>query len=256
MDELKSRETLDRCRNPRRAGCGESRTSGSEGGPERPTGGNARTALRSDPYSKLKGPKTWTGYSLYVLLDIFSRYVVGWLLAHRESTALAKRLIEESCEKQQVEPGQLTLHSDRGSPMTSHGTAQLLATLSVTRSLSRPQVSNDNPYSEAQFKTLKYHPSFPARFGSIEDARSFCRRFFTWYNTAHRHSGLAMFTPEDVHYGRSTEKLLQRREVLEAAYQAHPERFVNGRPIPSPAPAKAWINAPPAPGAESDVGSQ
>ena len=116
--------------------------------------------------------------------------------------------------------------------------------------------SNDNPYSEAQFKTLKYHPSFPARFGSIEDARSFCRRFFTWYNTAHRHSGLAMFTPEDVHYGRSTEKLLQRREVLEAAYQAHPERFVNGRPIPSPAPAKAWINAPPAPGAESDVGSQ
>jgi putative transposase len=197
--------------------------------------------------TKLKGPKTWTGYYLYVLLDIFSRYVVGWLLAHRESTTLAKRLIEESCEKQQIEPGQVTLHSDRGSPMTSHGTAQLLATLSVTRSLSRPRVSNDNPFSEAHFKTLKYHPGFPARFGSIEDARSFCRSFFTWYNTEHRHSGLSMFTPEDVHCGRSTQKLLQRQEVLEAAFQAHPERFVKGQPSPSAAPEEAWINAPTVP---------
>ncbi len=194
--------------------------------------------------TKLKGPQTWTGYYLYVLLDIFSRYVVGWLIADRENTALARRLIEQSCENFQIEPGQLTLHSDRGSPMTSHGTAQLLARLSVTRSLSRPQTSNDNPFSEAHFKTLKYHPGFPARFGSIEDAQAFCRGFFTWYNADHRHSGIAMLTPEDVHYGRAEHKLAQRQVVLQSAFHDHPERFVRGKPVAPDAPAAAWINPP------------
>ncbi len=194
--------------------------------------------------TKLKGPQTWTSYCLYVLLDIFSRYVVGWLIADREATALAKELIEQSYEKQKIQPGQLTTHSDNGSPMTSHGTAQLLARLSVTRSLSRPYTSNDNPFSEAHFKTLKYHPGFPARFGSIEDARAYCRSFFTWYNTDHRHSGLAMLTPENVHYGRSEMVITQRKAVLEEAYHIHPERFVQGRPVPSPAPEAAWINPP------------
>ena len=202
--------------------------------------------------SKLKGPKAWTSYYLYVLLDIFSRYVVGWLIADREATALAKELIEQSYNKQGIQPGQLTTHSDNGSPMTSHGTAQLLARLSVTRSLSRPHTSNDNPFSEAHFKTLKYHPGFPARFGSIEDARTYCRSFFTWYNADHRHSGLAMVTPEDVHYGRSREVIEKRKEVLEAAYRTHPERFVRGKPIPSPVPEIAWINPPTAPGTERE----
>jgi len=200
--------------------------------------------------SKLKGPQAWTSYYLYVLLDIFSRYVVGWLIADREATALAKELIEKSHKKQEIQPGQLTTHSDNGPPMTSHGTAQLLARLSVTRSLSRPYTSNDNPFSEAHFKTLKYHPGFPARFGSIEDARTYCRSFFTWYNADHRHSGLAMVTPEDVHYGRSREVIEKRKEVLEAAYRAHPERFVRGKPIPSPVPETAWINPPTVPGTE------
>lgn len=197
--------------------------------------------------TKLKGPKTWTGYYLYVMLDIFSRYVVGWLIADRENTTLAKRLIEQSCETQQVEPDQLTLHSDRGSPMTSQGTAQLLARLSVTRSLSRPQVSNDNPFSEAHFKTLKYHPGFPHRFGSIEDAQAFCRRFLSWYNADHRHSGLAMLTPEDVHYGRAEPVLALRQAVLDGAFQDHPERFVGGKPTAPDAPDAAWINPPPTP---------
>ena len=203
--------------------------------------------------TKLKGPKTWTGYYLYVMLDIFSRYVVGWLIADRENTALAKRLIKQSCDTQQVEPNQLTLHSDRGSPMTSQGTAQLLARLSVTRSLSRPQISNDNPFSEAQFKTLKYHPGFPDRFGSIEDAQAFCRRFLSWYNADHRHSGLAMLTPEDVHYGRAEQVLALRQTVLDGAFQDHPERFVGGKPMAPAAPDSAWINPPPKPNAENEV---
>lgn len=236
-----------------RAGCGGSRTSGSEGGPERPTDSNVRTALRSDPYTKLKGPKTWTGYYLYVMLDIFSRYVVGWLIADRENTTLAKRLIKQSCETQQVEPDQLTLHSDRGSPMTSQGTAQLLARLSVTRSLSRPQTSNDNPFSEAHFKTLKYHPGFPDRFGAIEDAQGYCRRFFSWYNADHRHSGLAMLTPEDVHCGRAEQVLALRQAVLDDAFQDHPERFVGGKPVAPDAPDAAWINPPPEPIADNKV---
>ena len=194
--------------------------------------------------TKLKGPRTWTWYYLYVLMDIFSRYVVGWLVADRETTTLAKHLIEQSCDKHDIEPGQLPLHSDRGSPMTSQGTAQLLARLSVTRSLSRPRTSNDNPFSEAHFKTLKYHPGFPSRFGSMEDAQTFCRSFFRWYNADHRHSGLAMLTPEDVHYGRSETVLAKRREVLEAAFRDNPDRFVHGSPLPPSAPTEVWINPP------------
>jgi len=194
--------------------------------------------------SKLKGPKTWHLYYLYVLLDLFSRYVVGWMVATRENTALATRLIEETCEKHRIVPDQLVLHSDRGSPMTSEGTAALLGKLGVTRSLSRPRVCDDNPFSEAQFKTLKYHPGFPKRFGSIEDARSFCRSFFAWYNSEHRHSGLSRITPEDVHYGRAEQILSQRDRVLEEAWMRTPERFVNGKPQARPLDDAVWINKP------------
>jgi putative transposase len=194
--------------------------------------------------TKLKGPRTWTWYYLYVVLDVYSRYVVGWLLAERESTALATRLIEESCEKQGVAPGSLVLHSDRGSAMTSQGTAQLLAQLGVLRSLSRPSVSNDNPFSEAHFKTLKYHPGFPRRFGSLEDARAFCRRFFTWYHREHKHSALSRVSPEDVHYRRDREILARRDRILETAFGRNPERFVNGKPSSRPVEQEVWINRP------------
>lgn len=153
--------------------------------------------------TKLKGPVKWTYYYLYVILDIFSRYVVGWMVAHRELAVLASKLIKETMEKQLIKPGQLLIHADRGSSMTSKQVAFLLADLGVTKSHSRPSVSNDNPYSESQFKTMKYRPEFPDRFGSIEDARTFCQTFFSWYNTKHYHSGLSLLTPEDVHYGRT-----------------------------------------------------
>ena len=194
--------------------------------------------------TKLLGPKKWTYFYLYVLLDIFSRYVVGWMVADRENSALASRLIKETCYKQGVEPKVLTLHSDRGAPMTSKCTAQLLADLGVTRSLSRPQVCDDNPFSEAQFKTLKYHPGFPSRFPGIELATAFCRSFFPWYNTEHRHGGISMLTPDDVHHGRAPAVLAQRQHTLEAAWAAHPERFVRGIPKPSPLPEEVWINPP------------
>jgi len=194
--------------------------------------------------TKLLGPKKWTYYYLYVLLDIYSRYAVGWMVADRENSALAGRLIEETCTKQGVEPKILTLHSDRGSPMTSKCTAQLLADLGVTRSLSRPQVSDDNPFSEAQFKTLKYHPGFPGRFTEIDHATRHCRSFFPWYNTEHRHGGIAMLTPADVHYGRAQAMLKQRQRTLTDAWAAHPERFVHGIPEPRPLPEAVWINPP------------
>jgi len=194
--------------------------------------------------TKLLGPKKWTYYYLYVLLDIYSRYAVGWMVADRENSALAGRLIEETCTKQGVEPEVLTLHSDRGAPMTSKCTAQLLGDLGVTRSLSRPQVSDDNPFSEAQFKTLKYHPGFPHRFTSIEHATSHCRSFFPWYNTEHRHGGISMLTPHDVHHGQAPAVLAQRQRTLEAAWAAHPERFVRGTPKPRPLPEAVWINPP------------
>lgn len=194
--------------------------------------------------TKLLGPKKWAYFYLYVLLDLFSRYVVGWMVADRENSALAGRLIEETCHKQGVEPKVLTLHSDRGAPMTSKCTAQLLADLGVTRSLSRPQVSDDNPFSEAQFKTLKYHPGFPGRFPDIDRAIEHCRSFFPWYNTEHRHGGIAMLTPDDVHHGRARAVLAQRERSLAVAWTHHPERFVRGIPKPSPLPDAVWINPP------------
>ena len=194
--------------------------------------------------TKLLGPVKWTYFYLYVLLDIFSRYVVGWLLARQESAALAKVLIQESCHRQAIDAGQLIVHADRGPSMTSQPVALLLATLGVLPSHSRPHVSDDNPFSEAQFKTLKYRPDFPARFGSLEDSEGFCQRFFPWYNTEHRHVALGLMTPYDMHYGLAQAKWEQRAVVLRAAFAAHPERFPRGIPLPPPLPTAAWINKP------------
>lgn len=194
--------------------------------------------------TKLRGPAKWTYFHLYVILDIFSRYVVGWMIATREGADLAERLIRETITRQQVDRDQLTLHSDRGAAMKSHDVAQLLASLGVTKSHSRPHVSNDNPFSESQFKTLKYRPEFPDRFGSLEDALAFGRRFFTWYNDQHYHSGIAMLTPAMVHYGADPDVLEQRQRTLDAAYAAHPERFVKTPPTPQPVPTSVWINPP------------
>jgi len=194
--------------------------------------------------TKLRGLVKWTYFYLYVVLDIFSRYVTGWMVATRETAELAKQLLLESCFKQGIALGQLIVHSDRGSSMTSKPVALLLADLGVTRSLSRPHVSNDNPFSESQFKTLKYCPEFPDRFGSLQHARSFSDSFFTWYNQQHRHSGIAMLTPEMVHYGRAEEVIAARRLVLQEAYRKHPERFVRQPPEPLRLPAAVWINPP------------
>ncbi len=194
--------------------------------------------------TKLLGPAKWTYFYLYVILDIFSRYVVGWMLAPHESAALAERLIAETCAKHGIQPGQLTLHADRGASMKSKPVALLLADLGVTKTHSRPQVSNDNPFSEAQFKTLKYCPQFPERFGSIEDGRAFGQIFFPWYNQEHRHSGLGFLTPAVVHFGQAATVRAHRQQVLAAAYAAHPERFVKGRPQPADLPNAVWINPP------------
>ncbi len=194
--------------------------------------------------TKLLGPAKWTYFYLYVILDLFSRYVVGWMVAHRESAALAKKLIEQSCWRQGIAPGELTLHADRGPSMTSKPVALLLSDLGVTKTHSRPYVSNDNPFSEAQFKTMKYRPDFPDRFGSIQDARRHGHVFFPWYNTEHRHSGLGMLTPHEVHYGLAAKRLEARARVLSAAYAAHPERFVRGVPRPAALPTEVWINRP------------
>jgi putative transposase len=204
----------------------------------------APNQLWSWDITKLKGPTTWAWYHLYVILDVFSRYVVGWMVAPRESAALAERLITASCERQGIRRGQLTLHADRGSSMTSKPVALLLADLGVTKTHSRPHVSNDNPYSEAQFKTLKYRPDFPERFGAIEHARAFCTDFFPWYNTAHRHSSLGLHTPHDVHFGLAAGRRAARALVLTAAYAATPERFVNRPPTAALLPTAAWINPP------------
>jgi putative transposase len=195
--------------------------------------------------TKLLGPATWTYFYLYVLLDIYSRYVTGWLLAEREQAALAERLIAEAAAQQGIPAGQLTLHADRGSAMTSKPVALLLADLGITKTHGRPHVSNDNPFSEAQFKTLKYRPDFPARFGSLEDARAFCQGFFPWYNHAHRHAGLGLLPPAVVHYGQAESVRAARQTVLAGAYARHPERFVRRPPAPPPLPTAAWINPPP-----------
>lgn len=202
--------------------------------------------------TKLRGPAKWTWYHLYVILDIYSRYAVGWMVASRESKILAERLIAGTLAKQQISPGQLTIHADRGSSMTSKPVALLMADLGVTKSHSRPHVSNDNPYSESQFRTLKYRPDFPTQFGSIEDARVFCSQFFTWYNHDHHHSGLGLHTPADVHHGRAQAVRAARGDVLDLAYTAHPERFVRKPPEPPKLPQAAWINKPPPQAENSD----
>ena len=194
--------------------------------------------------TKLLGPEKWTFFHLYVIIDIFSRDVPGWLLAKRETAELAEHLIAETIRKQNVVAEQLTIHADRGTSMASKTVALLLADLGVTKSHSRPHCSNDNPYSEAQFKTLKYRPEFPDRFGSIEDGRDFCRRFFRWYNREHRHSGIGFYTPAAVHFGQGGRIQIERARVLEAAYAAHPERFVRQPPVPPQLPSAAWINKP------------
>ena len=194
--------------------------------------------------TKLKGPAKWTYFHLYVILDVFSRYVVGWMAAYRESATLAQRLIEASCTRQGIEKGHLTIHADRGSAMISKSVALLLADLGVTKTHGRPHVSNDNPYSESHFKTLKYRPEFPERFGSMQDARSFLTDFFLWYNTMHHHSGLGLMTPFDVHYGVAGKRFTEREIVLRNAFEATPERFVRGVPKPPALPQEVWINKP------------
>ena len=194
--------------------------------------------------TKLKGAAKWTYYYLYVIIDIFSRYIVGWMVASREKGALAKKLIQLSCTKQGIGPEQLVIHSDRGSSMTSKPVAFLLADLGVTKSLSRPYTSSDNPYSEAHFKTLKYRPEFPKRFGCFQDSRSFCYNFFNWYNSCHYHSGIGFFTPEDVHYGRTEEIIKKRQAVLTEAFIKNPKRFKGKMPKPMALPEAVWINKP------------
>jgi putative transposase len=194
--------------------------------------------------TKLRGPAKWTYYYLYVILDIFSRYPVGWMVASRESADLAEVLISQTIRKQNVDRNQLTLHADRGSSMASKPVALLLADLGVTKSHSRPHCSNDNPFSEAQFKTLKYRPDFPEKFDSIEEARVFCAGFFTWYSHEHRHSGIGLHTPADVHHGRAHAIREARGRVLDAAYLATPERFVRKPPQPPALPGTVWINKP------------
>jgi putative transposase len=194
--------------------------------------------------SKLKGPAKWTYYYLYVVLDVFSRYVVGWTVQYRESGQLATTLIEQATEHQQITPKILTLHADRGGPMRSKPLAFLLADLGITKTHSRPYTSSDNPYSEAHFKTLKYRPEFPARFDSIEHAREHCRAFFHWYNHEHRHSGIGLMTPTAVHHDTAGELHQLRARVLDAAYERYPERFVRKPPTPPELPTAAWINKP------------
>jgi len=194
--------------------------------------------------SKLKGPAKWTYFYLYVILDVYSRYAVGWTVQHRESSQVAKDLIAQVCEQQHIARDQLTVHADRGSSMTSKPVAFLLADLGVLKTHNRPYTSTDNPYSEAQFKTLKYRPGFPRRFDSIVHARAFCRQFFDWYNHAHRHSGIGLMTPAAVHHGRAEAVHADRARVLAAAYAATPERFVRRAPRPPALPTAAWINKP------------
>jgi len=200
-------------------------------------------AVWSWDITKRLGPAKWPYFYLYVMLDIFSRYVVGWMLALYESAVLTERLIAETCAKH-IQPGQLTLHADRGGAMRSKPVALLLADLGVTKTHSRPHVSHDNPFSAAQFKPLTYCPRFPERFGSIEDGRAFGQVFFLWYNQKHRHSGLGFLTPAVVHFGQAATVRVHRQRVLAAAYEAHPERFVKGRPRPADLPNAVWINPP------------
>jgi putative transposase len=202
--------------------------------------------------TKLLGPVKWTYFYLYVLLDLFSRFVVGWLIAPRESTELAEVLIAETSARQNIQPQQLTLHADRGAAMVAKPLAALLADLGVSESHSRPHVSNDNPFSEAQFKTMKYQPTYPRRFGSLPDARSWAHGFFPWYNFEHHHSGLGLMTPAAVHFGQAAQLLQHRQAVLQQAFVLHPQRFVKGVPKPPTLPTAVWINPPPSQPSLSD----
>jgi putative transposase len=199
--------------------------------------------------TKLLGPEKWNYFYLYVVLDIFSRYVVGWMLARSESAELARRLVLETCAKHAIDRDKLTIHSDRGAPMKSKLLAQLLADLGVEKSFSRPHTSNDNPFIESHFKTLKYGPGFPDRFASHDEALAHCRRFFPWYNDEHHHGALADLTPADVHFGQADHVLALREDVLRSAFQQHPERFVRGMPRVASLPSAVWINPPSNPGA-------
>jgi putative transposase len=204
----------------------------------------APNQLWSWDITKLRGAAKWTYFYLYVILDVFSRYVAGWMVAPREGAELAKQFIEETIGKHQVPARQLTIHADRGKVMTSKPVAFLMADLGVTKTHSRPYVSDDNPYSESQFRTMKYRPEFPDRFGCIQDSRAFCQQFFQWYNHEHRHSGIGLLTPAMVHFGETQTVLAHRQVVLDAAYQAHPDRFVRRPPKPLPLPSEVWINRP------------
>ena len=194
--------------------------------------------------TKLRGPLKGLYFFLYVILDLFSRYVVGWMVATRETAELAQILVDATCQRQGISPDQLTLHADRGSPMIAKTMSELLVDLGVVKSHSRPHVCDDNPYSEAHFKTLKYRPDFPDRFGSVEDARAWSRPFFQWYNEEHYHTGLGLLTPASVHYGHHQTVQDQRQQILDAAFAAYPERFVRGRPTVQPLPEAVWINPP------------
>ena len=194
--------------------------------------------------TKMRGPQKWTYFHLYLIIDVFSRYIVGWIVMEVETGELAAELIAQTCAKEGIEPGQLIVHADRGSSMTSKTVGQLMLDLGVTKTHSRPYVSNDNPYSEAQFKTLKYRPSYPDRFGCIADARNWVHEFVTWANYEHRHSGIGLLTPATVHLGLTEEVRAERQVVLQAAYEAHPQRFGRGRPVPPAGPTAVWINAP------------
>jgi len=216
----------------------------------------APNQLWSWDITKLRGAAKWTYFYLYVILDVFSRYVVGWMIAPREGAELAKQFIEETIGKQQVPAGQLTIHADRGKVMTSKPVAFLMADLGVTKSHSRPYVSDDNPYSESQFRTMKYRPEFPDRFGCIQDSRAFCQDFFHWYNHEHRHSGIGLLAPAMVHFGDAGTVLANRQTVLDAAYQTHPDRFVRRPPRPLPLPSAVWINRPVSPGQNTEKESQ
>ena len=216
----------------------------------------APNQLWSWDITKLRGPVKWTYFYLYVILDVFSRYVTGWMIAYREGAELAKQFIEEAIAKHQVPAGQLTIHADRGRVMKSKPVAFLMADLGVAKSHSRPYVSDDNPYSESQFRTLKYRPEFPGRFGCIQDSRAFCQHFFQWYNQEHRHSGIGLLTPAMVHVGEAQTVLAHRQVVLDAAYLAHPNRFVRRPPKPLRLPSEVWINKPIPVGPTSEEGSQ
>ena len=194
--------------------------------------------------TKLHGPAKWSYFYLYVILDVYSRKVVGWMVAHRESATLARKLIEETCIKEGICQDQLTVHADRGTAMRSKAVAFLLADLGITKTHSRPYTSSDNPFSESQFKTLKYHRSFPRRFGCLQDSRAFLQGFFHWYNCEHRHSGIGLVTPEQRHTGEDKAVVAKRKVVLAQAFSQHPERFVRGRPLPPELPGKVWINKP------------